>query len=325
MAEDNADGSGRKRLSADKFLVPAKFLEDFAGETKVDVVTVNRSNELGMSRNVLLFVCLCLGGSLLMFHFRQGALKPAVSLKKTVPSPVDNPPLAGNDTVVAAATSNVRGAHAVEQIVDSNPASTAEAPLAIVPKIGEAHASAVDEYAALRALRAWAARDAGAALAAVLTLPEGDERNEALSAVCFGLAQTDPAVAIKLAQDLHLDNQSTAVMPDLVQQWATTDLDSSLVWAADQPAGASRDESITRIAFIMSQGAPSDAAALVMSQIPPGPARDEAIMTVIQRWGNEDLVAAANWAKDTVTGPLQDRVLRELNGILDYRTALAQP
>ncbi len=181
-----------------------------------------------------------------------------------------------------------------------------------------------DKFEALRELSAWAARDPEAALAAALKLPAGDERNEALTAVCSGLAQVDPAEAVKLAQELQLDKQPGAVMEDLVQQWAGNDLASSLAWVASQPDGGQRDELTTRVAYVMSRNDPSDAAALVMSEIPPGPAQDEAIMTVLHQWANQNFVAAANWAKDTIGGPLQDRALNELKGIVDYQHALAQ-
>jgi hypothetical protein len=176
----------------------------------------------------------------------------------------------------------------------------------------------------LRELSALAAKDPTAALAAALKLPAGDERNEALTMVCSGMAQTDPAAAIKLAQELQLDKQPGAVMGDLVQQWAGSDLVSSLVWLENQPAGGKRDELTTRVAYVISRNDPSDAADLVMSEIPPGPARDEAVMTVLHQWANQNFVAAANWAQDTVAGPLQERALNELKGILDYQHALAQ-
>ena len=125
-----------------------------------------------------------------------------------------------------------------------------------------------DKYAALRELSALAARDPAAALAAALNLPAGDERNEALTAVCSGMAKTDPADAVKLAQELQLDKQPGAVMEDLVQQWAGNDLVSSLAWLENQPTGGKRDELTTRVAYVMSSKDPSDAAELVMSSIP---------------------------------------------------------
>jgi hypothetical protein len=196
---------------------------------------------------------------------------------------------------------------------DTTNISTAELP----------NTNAADKYKVLRDLTAWAAKDPEAALAAILKLPEGDQRNEALAAVCSGIAQTDPADAVKVAQELHLDKQPGAIMEDLVQQWASSDIASSLAWAEDQPAGASRDEFNTRIAFIMSQTDPSDAATLVMNQIPPGPAQDEAIMTVLNQWANQDFTRALGWAKG-ITGPIQGRVISELTGILNYHQALAQ-
>jgi len=143
--------------------------------------------------------------------------------------------------------------------------------------------------------------------------------------VCFGLAQTDPADAVKVAQELRLDKQPTAVMEDLVQQWAGSDVAASLALVQDQPTGAQRDEFTTRVAYVMSKSDPSDAATLVMSQMPPGSARDEAVMAVLHQWANQNFAAAANWAKDSITGPLQERALNELNGILNYRQALANP
>ena len=208
-------------------------------------------------------------------------------------------------------------------VVQSDEASNAVTRTMVVP-VAKQKAVGQDKYAALRELSALAARDPAAALAAALKLPAGDERNEALTTVCSGMAQTDPAEAVKLAQVLQLDKQPGAVMGDLVQQWAGNDLVSTLAWVENQPTGGQRDELTTRVAYVMSRNDPSDAAELVMSEIPPGSAQDEAIMTVLHQWANQNFVAAANWAKDTIGGPLQERALNELNGILDYQHALAQ-
>jgi hypothetical protein len=176
----------------------------------------------------------------------------------------------------------------------------------------------------LRDLRVWAAKDPEAALASVLKLPPGNDRNEALASVCFGLAESDPADAVETAQSLHLENQPGDVMGNLVQQWATADVSSALDWANDQPPGAQRDSVMSRVALVLSQAAPSDAADLVVNQIPPGPAQDEAVMTVVNQWGNQDLAAAAAWVKNFPEGPLQARAVSELEGIAQYQRELAR-
>ncbi|HTX22958.1 MAG TPA: hypothetical protein VMD27_14000 [Candidatus Aquilonibacter sp.] len=170
-------------------------------------------------------------------------------------------------------------------------------------------------------LREWAAKDPAGALAYVLKMPDGDERNDALQAVCFGLAQKDPADAVELAQSLQ---QPEAVMENLVQQWAASDLPSALVWVHNQPASDQRDQFIQRVAFVLSQTDPSDAAGLVMEQILPGPAQNEAAMTVLHQWGIQNLEAAALWAQTLPAGPLQERAITELEGIEHYQEELAR-
>ena len=61
-----------------------------------------------------------------------------------------------------------------------------------------------------------------------------------------------------------------------------------------------------------------------MNQIPPGAAQDEAIMTVLNQWANQDLIAATDWVKQFPDGPLQVRALNELEGMVAYKQLLAQ-
>jgi len=153
-----------------------------------------------------------------------------------------------------------------------------------------------------------------------LNLPAGQERDQALPALCFGLAQTDPAHAVEMAQTLH---QPEDVMENLVQQWAANDVVSALVWANNLPAGGQRDQLLQRVTYVLSQTDPSDAAGLVLEQIPPGPAQDETVMTVVHQWGNQNLQAANAWVLTFPDGPLKERATEELNGIAQYKNALA--
>src|SRR4051812_28288665 len=58
----------------------------------------------------------------------------------------------------------------------------------------------VDELEARRVrlagLRDWASTNFDGALAFVQQMPDGDEKNDSLEAVCFGLAQKDPSLAM---------------------------------------------------------------------------------------------------------------------------------
>ncbi|HEV2453793.1 MAG TPA: hypothetical protein VGY98_06005, partial [Verrucomicrobiae bacterium] len=110
----------------------------------------------------------------------------------------------------------------------------------VAPENSGANSAGTERYQLLRELRAWAATNTEAALAVVLKLPTGNDRDKELAAVCFGLAQSDPADAVKLAQAFHLDQQAGAVIENLTQQWAQSDVTSALTWAVNQPPGDAR-------------------------------------------------------------------------------------
>ena len=171
-------------------------------------------------------------------------------------------------------------------------------------------------------LRKWAATDWAGALDFVSKMPPGDERDDVLQAVCYGLAQKDPARALDLAQSLQ---QPSSVMENIVQQWSGSDLPSALTWVNNQPDSDERNEMIQRVVLVLAPSDPADTAGLIFEQMPAGSAQDEAIMTLLNQWANKDLKAAALWVENNLSNsPLRDRALAELEGIEKYQHDLAQ-
>src|SRR6185369_14083104 len=98
---------------------------------------------------------------------------------------------------VATTTSSLRPIAAVPSTVSTNE-------LANPPTIDASNSvQAMDEFEARRlrmaALREWASTNFDAALASVQQMQDGDEKNDALEALCFGLAQRDPSLAMTKA------------------------------------------------------------------------------------------------------------------------------
>jgi hypothetical protein len=104
-------------------------------------------------------------------------------------------------------------------------------------------------------------------------------------------------------------------MEDIALTWAGKDLADALSWAASQPAGNQRDEIMARVAFMESRTAPEAAANLVIDEIPPGPAQDEAVISVLHQWAIQDFASAKAWAELFPSGPVRERALAELSGI----------
>lgn len=167
------------------------------------------------------------------------------------------------------------------------------------------------ERSFLGEIRDWARTNPEAALAWAQEQPDGDEaRQEALTDVCFRIAETDPKRAVMLAEQFKLSRD--AVLQNLARQWAAKDLRSASQWIAEQTDDDQRNALVTGVTFVWSQTAPAEAAGFVAEQMTPGSARDAAVMMVIHQWARVDSGAATTWISRFPAGPLRDRALEEL-------------
>jgi hypothetical protein len=112
--------------------------------------------------------------------------------------------------------------------------------------------------------------------------------------------------AVHLAVTLGPCNDG--VVENLTQQWGTKDLNTAQNWALSQPQGEQREQLIERIAFVRSQTDPSGAAALAISDMLPGPAQVEAVMSIVHQRALQDTAGAEAWVdasrrETCATGP----------------------
>jgi hypothetical protein len=154
-----------------------------------------------------------------------------------------------------------------------------------------------------------------------MNVADEDFRAEALEAICYGLAESDPASAVNLAASFGQTDRSGVVLENLVQQWAMADAPSALAWAT-KLGGEQRDECMARVALAYSKYAPADAARLVVEQISPGAVQTESAIMVLHQWANQNLTAAASWVSMFPEGPLRARAVAELEGISRERAKL---
>jgi hypothetical protein len=111
-------------------------------------------------------------------------------------------------------------------------------------------------------------------------------------------------------------------MANLVQQWADQDLRSAYVWTLGQPAGDGRTAMLSRVALVWSKTAPAEAAEIVVNQMPPGPQQTEAVMSVLHQWALRDPGATIKWVERFPPGPLRERAITELEGLVQPDRAL---
>lgn len=165
-----------------------------------------------------------------------------------------------------------------------------------------------------RLSRAWAAVDFADAVSWIATLTDTAERKAAFEDACFQAAETDPAEAIEAwgALEFTADDH---VMENLVQSWAEKDLKAAQAWVGSKPSSMQRDQAVARVAYVMARIKPSESVAFITRELPPGPAQEEAVVSVIHQWGQQDLPGATAWVQQLPAGTLADRARNELAGI----------
>ncbi len=175
-----------------------------------------------------------------------------------------------------------------------------------------------------RVARAWAAADFSDAVAWIAGLPDATDRKITFEDACFQVAETDPAEAIQTWQALEF-TADDHVLENLAHKWATKDLDAARAWVESRPSSKFRDQAVARVGYVLAQQKPAEALAFVTRELPKGPAQTEAVILVLQQWGQQDLLAAKNWAQQLPEGDLAARARDELAGIAQRQEAGGKP
>jgi hypothetical protein len=157
----------------------------------------------------------------------------------------------------------------------------------------------------------WAERDPEAATAWVESLENDNERRLAASDILTQLARSDPSAAIEAADQFGIGRDDGRV-DHLAQTWAEADLPAALQWTRAQPAGPARDRMLARIALVQVARDPAQAAHMVVTDMAPGPAQQEAALQIARAWAAYDLEAARSWIASFPDGELRRRGEAEL-------------
>lgn len=170
-----------------------------------------------------------------------------------------------------------------------------------------------DEYL-LRLAQFWARRDAKDALEWASTLEDQGERMSTLQNVCLEIAQSDPEAAIRTMENLELTDYKTS-LENMLQLWTAKDALAAGAWALARPEGEQRDNLLARVAYVMAEQNPREAAKLVVNRIAPGEVQTEATISILHRWAAQDWNSARAWVDIFPEGPLRERACTELAGI----------
>jgi hypothetical protein len=151
----------------------------------------------------------------------------------------------------------------------------------------------------------WAARNWDAAVAWAQRLPQGEARQAGLVTLALEAARVDPLTALSLGLTLAPDAQRESMMVNAATQLATQEPDLAAQWAAGLPQSRLRDRMLAQVAAIWGERDPRAASMMVLEQLTPGTARNNALVGIVQRWVQVQPEAAASWAASFPEGALR--------------------
>jgi hypothetical protein len=85
------------------------------------------------------------------------------------------------------------------------------------------------------------------------------------------------------------------------------DLPAATTWADSYPPGEVRDTLFLHVALAQSQTDPAQAARMVAEQISPGQIQEQAAISVLQKWAEQDMAGAVAWSEEFPAGDCSNR------------------
>jgi hypothetical protein len=169
-------------------------------------------------------------------------------------------------------------------------------------------------------LKQWVKIDGTNAFHWAAQLPDPSERQIALRAGCLGLAESDPKVAIEIADRLFAGEQREVLLQAVGHQWAVQNLDDAMSWAKLRPPDESRDKLFLEMALVAAESAPEKGAQIAAEHISPGTAQSTAALSVLNRWVQVDFTSAAAWVNQFPESQMRDQAVLHLGRAAYYQS-----
>ncbi len=187
--------------------------------------------------------------------------------------------------------------------------------LPLAPTIAQIWAGSAPPPVITGPLGAWTSSDPAAAITWVNSLPDSDEKNQALGNVLTGLAKTDFTAAWNDAANLPPGDNQNTILANLIATRAAADPVQAATLLGQLPAGPAQLDAMTKVAATWVKQDPQAFTAW-LNGLPAGDVRDTAIGQLVastQAGKNPNDVAA--WV-NTVSNPEMKAVMvQKLNQV----------
>ncbi len=139
--------------------------------------------------------------------------------------------------------------------------------------------------------------------------PRGVQDDQALVAAALALADTRPDRAAAMAQLCTDASQRRSTLAHVMRCWAAQDATGSAAWLRHLSSDPDVLPAWEAWAVSVAGRDPALATRVAVAEIPPGPERDRAVVSILQRWAQHAPEEAAAWLEQFPECPLRTAAL----------------
>jgi hypothetical protein len=151
----------------------------------------------------------------------------------------------------------------------------------------------------------WANADLKSAAEWAQQLSEPAEQQTALLAIANEAVRTEPMEALRLAVDLPAGANRDETIRRAAMEWAEQDGPGATDWAKQITDVALREKVMAAEAVAWAETAPEAAATFALESLPAGRLLEDTVLSIVQRWAQQQPQQAATWVAQFPPGELQ--------------------
>src|SRR5688572_23269842 len=152
---------------------------------------------------------------------------------------------------------------------------------------------------------AWANQDLPGAVEWGRRLTDESEREMALTCIGFEAARSDPSTALTVAAELDASSERDELIGHAAGEWAVTAPDAAAEWARQIEDGPLRSRALAAIAVAWAEADPWAAGKLASEELGPGRIQEDAVVSIVQRWAQQQPADAGVWLKGLLPGSIR--------------------
>jgi hypothetical protein len=177
--------------------------------------------------------------------------------------------------------------------------------------IGTIRGEALDNVAIV-----WANKEYSEAVAWAEQLVDSDEQSRVIGCIANEVVRAEPVEALRLAVGLASGVVRDELMLRSIREWATRDAAAAVAWSQQIPDGPLRERILAAAATEWGDSDPVAAATFVASNMPTGRTQADAVVSIVQRWAQQDFEGAIGWVAMFPAGDLRTDALSVIS---DYQ------